>query len=264
MAIDRRFTMEHKRKIGLALRGNKNFLGKKHSERSKHKMSESRKRLYAEGKMTPWNKGLTKKVDSRLAKVSRISSRPKTLKHRRKIGEAHRKLWGDPDFRKAHIKQFREKAKLQWQNPEFRSFMEDFMRRKWKEEEYRKEHSIFMKALWANDKFKQRQMKRMLKGLLRRPTSLELQFINICEKYGLPFEYVGDGELYIGSRNPDFVHRDGKKICVEVANTYKKHHVADYEQERKRHFSRFGWRCIVFMGNKLDETSVLSELRGVG
>ena len=49
-----------KRKISSKMKGNKNFLGRRHSIESKIKMSNSKK-----GKV-PWNKGLTKEIDSRI------------------------------------------------------------------------------------------------------------------------------------------------------------------------------------------------------
>lgn len=256
-------TNNHKQKIALALEGNKNSLGRIQSGETKRKISEAKKRLYAEGKWIPWNKGLTKKTDSRLEKIARISSRPKSLEHRRKIGEAHRKLWANPEYRKKHSKAQSERTKLQWENPLFRKFMQDFMTEKWTEEEYRNKHSVFMKELWEDEKWKKRQMSAMLHGLLKKPTSLEMRFIKICQLYDLPFRYVGNGAFYIGSKNPDFIHRGGRKICVEVANIYEKHHPMNYERERKEYFAEFGWDCMVFQGNQLDETTILSELRGV-
>jgi len=168
-------------------------------------------------------------------KISHIHKGQKfSEEHCRKIGEAHRKLWDDSEFREAHIKQAREKTKLQWQNPKFRKMHEEKM---------------------ANG-----CLKKMLIALNKRPTNLEKQFMAICDKYGLPFEYVGDGDFFVGSKNPDFIHTNGDKVCVEVANTCPIHHSKDYPIIRKRYFAEYGWDCVVFMGNKLDENVVMNQL----
>lgn len=53
-------------------------------------------------------------------------------------------------------------------------------------------------------------------------TSPERKFEEICEKYNLPFRYVGDGQLWIGKEhlNPDFIENNGKKIIVEIFGDY--------------------------------------------
>ena len=54
-----------------------------------------------------------------------------------------------------------------------------------------------------------------------RPTKTvpERIFEAICKKHQLPFKFVGDGSLWLGNANPDFVHNT-KKIAVEVFGDY--------------------------------------------
>jgi very-short-patch-repair endonuclease len=101
-------------------------------------------------------------------------------------------------------------------------------------------------------------LQKRLDGLMKRPTSLEKQMIDIIEKHNLPYRYTGDGAVLIGYKNPDFVNVNGEKICIEVANTI--HHAIDYETKRKEHFKKWGWDCIVFRTNKLIEEEVLQKI----
>ena len=50
-------------------------------------------------------------------------------------------------------------------------------------------------------------------------TAPERIFEAICIKNDLPFKFVGDGALWLGNANPDFVHNT-KKIVVEVFGYY--------------------------------------------
>jgi G:T-mismatch repair DNA endonuclease (very short patch repair protein) len=50
-------------------------------------------------------------------------------------------------------------------------------------------------------------------------TAPEKAFMNICKKYLFPFKFVGNGALWLGNANPDFVHNT-KKIVVEVFGDY--------------------------------------------
>ena len=72
----------------------------------------------------------------------------------------------------------------------------------------------------------------------------------------------GDGRFLIGWKNPDFVNCNGEKICVEVANTF--HHDENYPEKRKEHFKRWGWDCIVFRTNNLNENEVKIRLEEGG
>lgn len=116
------------------------------------------------------------------------------------------------------------------------------------------------KKHWQNPEIRERQIKAIVKGLIKRPTSLEKQMMGIIKKYNLPYKYTGNGSFLIGFKNPDFVNCNGQKICIEVANTI--HHSEDYPQKRIEHFKKYGWDCIVFRTNKLKEDEILEKIRG--
>lgn len=52
-----------------------------------------------------------------------------------------------------------------------------------------------------------------------RMTTPEIAFQEICIDNNLPFEFVGDGALWLGNVNPDFIHNT-KRIVVEVFGDY--------------------------------------------
>lgn len=45
-------------------------------------------------------------------------------------------------------------------------------------------------------------------------------FQTICNKYNLPFRYVGNKQFQIGKLYPDFIGTGGKKICIEIMGDY--------------------------------------------
>lgn len=184
-------------------------------------------------------------------------------------------------------KKMSEKANLRWQNPEQITKMKQIVHTpEWNEKirktltgKYTGHHNPFFgkhlskktrellsakaKIRWQDPKFRDRVIKAAMKGLNIRPTSLERQMIHLIEKYHLPYKYTGDGTFLIGYKNPDFVNINGEKICIEVANTF--HHAEDYEEKRKEHFRKWGWKCIIFRTtdkyDKLKENEVLGVLR---
>ena len=106
------------------------------------------------------------------------------------------------------------------------------------------------------------------KALRRHPTSsLELKFQKIIDKFNLPYKYVGDGKFFIGKKNPDFVHKNTKKIAIEVyARIHKEKMrnmtITKWKSERKNYFSGYGWKTIFFDEVQLNEQNVISTLKG--
>lgn len=105
-------------------------------------------------------------------------------------------------------------------------------------------------------------------GVMAPPTKPEKQFMTLCEKYNMPFKYVGDNQFFIGRKNPDFIHNGGKKICVEIFGRY--YHSSLYGRKvspirtyvgTKEHYKKYGWECIVIWDNEVNsEELVLSRL----
>jgi len=115
-------------------------------------------------------------------------------------------------------------------------------------------------------------VKKRMKACRKKPTRLERQMLAIIEKYELPFHYVGDGALIIGSRNPDFVCTNGKNIVLEVFGRYwhdpqwkhtQSHALPD---NRIRYFKNFGYECVIVWEEDLNEEEKLVErlLKGLG
>lgn len=120
---------------------------------------------------------------------------------------------------------------------------------KWSEEQFKKQRKIMIE-LWKNPEFREKNIKNSLKMLIKRPTSLEQKFIELIEKYNLPYRYVGNGGFLIGFKNPDFVNMN-EKNCIEVANTF--HHDNNWWFARIDHFVKYGWKCLVIWDNEFFE-----------
>jgi len=119
----------------------------------------------------------------------------------------------------------------------------------------------YSRARMSDPVLKEEICRKALSGLRKRPTSLEQKFINLCEKYNLPFRYVGDGQIWINGKNPDFINTNGKKELVEVLGKYW--HNIDETQDRITHYSKYGFKCIpVWEDDFLEDEKVLDAIRG--
>ena len=104
------------------------------------------------------------------------------------------------------------------------------------------------KSNWKNPKIREKNLKNLLKAMFQRPTSLEKEFIKIIKRYNLPFKYVGDGEIIIGYKNPDFISTNGNKLIIETANRF--HHKENYPEIRQKIFGKYGYQVLVLWAKK--------------
>lgn len=104
--------------------------------------------------------------------------------------------------------------------------------------------------------------------LKRKPSGAERKFIEICERYALPFRYVGDGKFWIENLNPDFVECNGRKIAVEIFSSYwhsplRRRNIPSSQtfEGRKEILKKYGWDCIIFWDNEVTEEKVLEVMK---
>jgi very-short-patch-repair endonuclease len=106
------------------------------------------------------------------------------------------------------------------------------------------------------------QLKKMLNR--REKSSLEIKFEQIITKLGLPYKFVGNGEVIVARKCPDFVDSNGKKIAIEVF--YRRHKqlfrggLEEWKAERLKVFINNGWKIIFFDETQVNENTVQSVL----
>src|SRR6266571_2754198 len=107
------------------------------------------------------------------------------------------------------------------------------------------------KRLWLSPGYARRVLAH------RTPSALEMKLLRIIQKLGLPLEFVGDGKLSIGGKNPDFANLS-RRLAVEVFYQRDKERfrggVESWKRERRRVFASHGWTSAFF-----DETQVTPE-----
>jgi very-short-patch-repair endonuclease len=98
----------------------------------------------------------------------------------------------------------------------------------------------------------------------REKSSLEIKFEDLIKKLNLPYKFVGNGEVIIARKCPDFVDLTGKKIAIEVF--YRKHKelfrggLEEWKAERIRLFNQEGWEIIFFDETEVNEKEIKEKL----
>lgn len=132
--------------------------------------------------------------------------------------KVNRKRENNPFYGKTHTKEFKEKIK---------GLM-----------------SGYSKERWENKEFKEKTIRKVLKSLLKRPSSFERRFIDYFNKNKLNFEYVGNGIFFINGLNPDFINKE-RKIVIEVFYSWFKIRnygsVENYINIWSKKYNEVGW-----------------------
>lgn len=89
------------------------------------------------------------------------------------------------------------------------------------------------------------------------PTKPERAIMDICKKFELPYKYVGDGQVWLGNRNPDFINTNGRRQVIEMLGTYW-HPLFD-GAERLEHYKQFGFDCLVIWEDELKNSLSLER-----
>jgi very-short-patch-repair endonuclease len=92
------------------------------------------------------------------------------------------------------------------------------------------------------------------------PNKKEKQLIKLFTENNLPFKYTGEGDVWLGNRNPDFINTNGKKQVIELLGTYW-HPLFD-GANRTEHYKQYGYSCLPIWEDELvDSKKVLSKVK---
>ena len=98
--------------------------------------------------------------------------------------------------------------------------------------------------------FSQEALTKIIKARHTRPNNPESKLMSLIKENDLPFHYVGNGELAINGKNPDFIHTRERKV-IEVLGIYW--HSPLYGRVRstatekaiKNHYRKSGYDCLI-------------------
>lgn len=224
-------------------------IGKPRKLATRLKISNTRKENFKKGKIKVWNKDLTKETDVRLKKLSESIKKSYT-----------------PQLREIRAKTLgiSRKGKISWNRVK---------RLKKKCINCGKEILVTKARMQSGcGKFCSKSCTTIYSHrnnlIKRKPNNLEKKMVDIIEKYSLPYKYVGNGKFWIEDVNPDFVNTNSKKVCIEVFGNYWHspliNRKVDWEHTflgRKKKLKEYGWECIIFWDNEINDKTVLERLK---
>jgi hypothetical protein len=119
--------------------------------------------------------------------------------------------------------------------------------------ERRRKDSVRAKNQWKNPDFVSKQMK--ARGVM--PNKTELWFQNFLNSlYPNEWKFVGDGQVIIAGKCPDFINVNGQKKIIELFGDYW--HRNQDPQDRIDIFKPYGYKTLIIWENELKD---MVELR---
>lgn len=123
--------------------------------------------------------------------------------------------------------------------------------------------SVAHKKMWENPEF----ARKMALAHRRKPNKSELRLDDILKRnFGGEWKYVGDGEVWINGKNPDFININGKKKIIELFSVYwhkERARTNDDELDRKTHYKKYGFDCLIIWQEELKNEEILvDKIRG--
>jgi very-short-patch-repair endonuclease len=213
--------------------------------------------------------------------------------YRRKQSRVHKTLWQDPMYREIHLDPWLEMVaearrrmgtefklkitktvKKLWQDPLFREKHSKAMRDLWKDPDYRDKHEgtkrspQFIEALrkrtimrWQDPDYRQKAVRAWYLANNKRPTEPEKQLGELIQQTcPNEYRYVGDGQVIIDGKCPDFINCNGQKRIIEMFGDYwHKQRVKDRtdykrtEEGRKEAFAKLGYETLVIWEHELKQ-----------
>ena len=122
------------------------------------------------------------------------------------------------------------------------------------------------KKLWRLPAHRDKLVKASRLGQLIHPNKPEILLLSLLNTIAPDdWAFVGDGQLIIGGKNPDFANVNGKKLLVEMFGDYwhgeKARCYEETEEGRVKLFKKFGFSMLIIWESELKEPKkVLSKI----
>lgn len=240
-------------------------------EEMRRKLSETKKRLYSDGKLIPYwkNRKRDEKTKEKIRKVflgksyEELYGKEKSDNMRKKQSEKHqlrKEMLGyinSPETRK-RISEIKKGKPIH--TIESKMKISKFFSGKKISEKHKERISLASQERWKNPDMRNKiilaQIEERLNRKGIRPTKPEKLLIEIINKNNLLFTYVGNGKWWLRgitrNFNPDFINKE-RKLIIELFGSYwhNREDMKKRDKERLETYSKYGYKTLIIWEHEL-------------
>jgi hypothetical protein len=147
-----------------------------------------------------------------------------------------------------------QKARVAWCKPGMREKYKQLAIIASNKPERKAKHSEFMNKCWKDPEFIKKQMK--ARNVAQNQQEKKLENI-LNELYPNEYKFVGDGEVIISGKCPDFININGKKKIIELFGDYW--HEGENPQDRMDIFKPYGYETLVIWERELKDAEKIRD-----
>ncbi len=189
-------------------------------------------------------------------KISRaLSGVPKSVSRsvamQEQVRAAVELAWREPSLRE----QARQRSLLRWSDPLFHDAVKLKLGAEARTPERRRQQREIGCRNWENPEYRKRVCKR------RAMSTPEIRFASLVQEHNLPYRFVGNGDLWLGRRNPDFVHLSEPRL-IEIWGDY--YHKGQNPEDRVAYFEKYGYSTLVIWASELCKPDTLEKVLTFG
>ena len=123
-----------------------------------------------------------------------------------------------------------------------------------------KNRSIGMKRYWSDKEKKEKHIKGIMKASQVSPNKQEIKLDEILSSlFPNQYKFVGDGEMIIGGKCPDFINVNGQKKVIELFGDFwhSKEVIGlpeeQHAKERIECFAQYGYQTLIIWEHELSD-----------
>lgn len=240
--------------------------------KTREKMSETRKRLFKEGKLKTHNKKefdieqiktlhfekrfsidyIAKEIHCHRKRLVQFCNENNILFEKNLQPPEHSKNLSLAKKGKSNPK-ISEKAKERAKGINFHLRKYYFKKGMIVSQKRKESLSNIFKEKWLDKEYRTK----VSKGMNLKPNKSEILLINLFKKNNIPYDFVGDFKLWIGRKNPDFIHQTQKKIieffgfCFHSNKSPYGFSYGRTEKGRIEYFKKFGYKTLIIWDYEL-------------
>lgn len=110
---------------------------------------------------------------------------------------------------------------------------------------------------WENTPNRDEHIGKIIAASHKKPNKTEIKLLKVLNSVSNEWDFVGNGQLMIAGKNPDYADVNGRKLLVELYGDY--YHKGENPEDRINLFALYGYRTLIIWERELKDIETVKE-----